>query len=346
MSIPIRNLYYLLTYAWDQRLDQSGMREVDAAACPNLNSLFARVLAHGVQHLLRRGMDRSYVLYQELTSRIRGRIDFALNARRQTWKEGKLECTYDELSHDVLHNRILKSSLLLLHHDPAVEKETRTTIARLIPSFSSVSAIDLHLSHFRRIQLHRNNRIYHFLLELCELIHRSYLPDRAVAGHHRFRDIQSDEKIMSAIFEKFVRNFAARHLEEASVSAMHVKWDAEAADTAAIDLLPVMKTDLTIERPGRKLILDCKYYREALKGNFDRQAFISGNLYQLHAYLANKSAHLGWEQASGMLLYPTNGIHLDHRFTLRGKHDIRIVTLDLNREWPQIHAQLLDLLDW
>ena len=338
MSIPVQNLYYLLTYAWDRRLNHGGMQGLDVTGCPNLNTLFARVLSHGVRQLLRRGMDRSYILREELTSRIRGRIDFPRSARRQTWESGKMECAYDELSHDVLQNRILKSALLILHRDPALAKDARLEVSRLLPSFENVASITLHSSCFRRIQLHGNNRTYRFLLQLCELIHRSYLPNRSSPGRHHFRDILDDERTMAAIFEKFVRHFAARHLVADRVSAMQIEWDATG------DSLPMMKTDVTIEWPDRKIILDCKYYREAMTGQYNAKGFRSGHLYQLYAYLTNQATVGGWESVEGILLYPTNGYHLDSRFTLRGRHPVRIVTLDLNQSWEKIHEDLLEIL--
>ena len=60
-------------------------------------------------------------------------------------------------------------------------------------------------------------------------------------------------------------------------------------------------------RPDRKLILDCKYYQEALVSRYDALRFRSGNLYQLNAYLTNKAVEPGWENVEGMLLYPSNG---------------------------------------
>jgi 5-methylcytosine-specific restriction enzyme subunit McrC len=338
MSIPVQNLYYLLTYAWDRRLDHGVMQGLDVNVCPNLNTLFARVISHGVRQLLRRGMDRSYVLHEELTSRLRGRIDFPRSARRQTWESGKMECAYDELSHDVPQNQILKSTLQILHQDRALAKDARIEVSRLLPSFEEVSSITLHSSCFRRIQLHGNNRSYRFLIQLCELIQRSYLPDRSQPGRHRFRDILIDERTMAVIFEKFVRHFAARHLLGANVSAMQIEWDASGHS------LPLMKTDVTIEWSNRKIILECKYYQKALIGQFITENFRSAHLYQLSTYLTNQAIISGWESAEGILLYPTNGIHIDSRFTLHGRHPIRIVTLDLNQPWKKIHDDLLEIL--
>jgi 5-methylcytosine-specific restriction enzyme subunit McrC len=148
---------------------------------------------------------------------------------------------------------------------------------------------------------------------------------------------------MAKVFEEFVRNFAGRHLLQATVSAMHIHWRATelGEDTAA--LLPRMITDVTVDWPDRKLILDCKYYQEALVSRYDALRFRSGNLYQLHAYLTNKAVESGWESVEGMLLYPSNGYQLDHTFTLHGKHRIRVATIDLGQPWSKIESHLLQI---
>ena len=150
---------------------------------------------------------------------------------------------------------------------------------------------------------------------------------------------------MARVFEDYVRNFARRHLPDATVSAMHIGWRATELNAATSAMLPRMATDVTIAWPHRKLILDCKYYQEALSYHFDALKFRSGNLYQLNAYLTNQAAVPGWETVEGMLLYPTNGYTLDHRFTLHGRHIIRMATIDLSQPWLAIEEVLLRLLN-
>lgn len=101
---------------------------------------------------------------------------------------------------------------------------------------------------------------------------------------------------------------------------------------------------MTAAWPKRKLILDCKYYQEALVTNYDALRFRSDHLYQLHAYLTNKAVEPGWENVEGMLLYPSNGYCFDHAFTLHGRHRLRVATLDLGQPWPAIEAELRRLL--
>ena len=341
--IPIANLYYLLAYAWDHKLSDAELVAIDADSCHDLNNLFAKILATAAHHLVRRGLDRTYVPFEEETPRIRGRIDFSASEKYQTRTRGKLICIYDELSPDVLHNRIVKATLRLLRNDQQVHADTRKRLAQTLEAFQEVGDLRVFPSHFNRVQLHRNNRAYRFLLHLCELIHASLLPDKFQDGTRRFRDFTRDEKVMAKVFEDFVRNFAIRHLPEATVSAMHINWQASELAEGTATVLPRMITDVTVAWPNRKLILDCKYYREALVSRYDAMRLRSGNLYQLNAYLTNKAVEAGWEYVEGMLLYPSNAYRFDHTFTLHGRHRVRVSTIDLQQAWTEIEADLLGL---
>jgi 5-methylcytosine-specific restriction enzyme subunit McrC len=344
-EIPISNLYYLLAYAWDHKLSEAELASIDADSCPDLNNLFAKILVSATHHLIRQGLDRSYVPFQEETSRIRGRIDFSASEKTQSRIRGKLACLYDELSPNVLHNQILKATLSVLRSDLKVSKDSRKQLAQSLEAFQEVGDLRVTPRHFHQVQLHRNNRAYRFLLNLCELIHASLLPEKASDGSRRFRDFTRDEKIMAKVFEDYVRNFASRHLPEATVSAMHIDWRTSGLNASTSAMLPRMATDVTIAWPNRKLILDCKYYQEALATHFHALKFRSGNLYQLNAYLTNQAAVPGWETVEGMLLYPTNGYTLDHCFTLHNRHVVRMATIDLSQQWQAIEQKLLGLLN-
>ncbi len=340
-SIPITNLYYLLAYAWDHKLSEADVVAIDADSCPDLNNLFARILGNAVHHLLRRGLDRSYVPFEEETPRIRGRIDFSASEKAQSRTRGKLVCVFDELSPDVLHNQILKATLRVLRDDKRVRADSRKRLGQSLEVFHEIRDLRVTPRHFHRVQLHRNNRAYRFILNVCELIHFSLLPEKSASGGRRFRDFTRDEKVMAKIFEDFVRNFAIRHLSGATVSALQINWRASDFGEGSSAMLPRMITDVTVAWPERKLILDCKYYQEALVCRYDALRFRSGNLYQLNAYLTNKAADPGWENVEGMLLYPSNGYHFDHVFKLHGRHQIRVSTLDLKKPWTIIHSDLL-----
>jgi 5-methylcytosine-specific restriction enzyme subunit McrC len=86
-SIPIRNVYYLLLYAWDQ-FTPKNQAEVGVESSFDLPNLLGRVLAEGTRRLLRRGSDRGYIgCVDELTGP-RGRFLLAEAIKRSSFVRG------------------------------------------------------------------------------------------------------------------------------------------------------------------------------------------------------------------------------------------------------------------
>lgn len=159
-------------------------------------------------------------------------------------------------------------------------------------------------------------------------------------GTSRFHDPLQDEKVMPRLFEEFVQNFAAIHLPAAKVRGqMRIRWDGS-WDEETAEVLPAMFVDVVVEHPERRLLLDCKFYREALVARYDRKRLHSSHLYQIVSYLRNQSTEPGWEEVEGVLLYPAVEHYLDHRFVLNG-HAVRVASIDLDRPWREIHEALL-----
>lgn len=342
-QIPIENLYYLLSYAWDHFRDGGGI-DVSATSCPDVENLMAKLLGSSIHHLSRTGFERDYLPITESTPRLKGRIHVAESYLGMTPQSGRMICEFDELSHDTPANRLLKSVAWRLLRAPTLTKDNRHALRAAFALIPEARIIPVTDSCFSRIQLHRNTRNYRYALGICQLIHRSLLPEEHT-GSRRFRDLLRDEITMSRLFEAFVKNFAIRHCPGSTVSAMTLQWQATEMSGTTADLLPQMITDVTIAWPQRKLILDCKYYQDALTEHHGNRKFKSANLYQLHAYLTNKAVEPGWEQAEGMLLYPTNGYRLDHSFLLHGRHRVRLCTIDLQQPWNAIERDLKQILN-
>ena len=251
-------------------------------------------------------------------------------------------CEFDELSHNILHNRILKTTISHLADNPNLEKETAALLHHQEKILNEINPIRITSRLFRKVRLHRNNRSYRFLLNICELIHDSLLPTEQ-QGQSRFRDFIRDEKRMPYLFESFVKNFYKREQKEFQVGAIQPKWNATGSEDA-LAVLPQMRTDVSLLSPDRSIILDCKFYKEALKSRFDSHRKLnSGNLYQLYTYL--KSAHHMslWENCEGILLYPSTSGVFDYQFQI-DSHQIRVSALNLNQTWSKISDQLLALL--
>ena len=121
-----------------------------------------------------------------------------------------------------------------------------------------------------------------------------------------------------------------------------IKWDV--AESAAEDAryLPDMVTDISMTTPQGYLVIDTKYYYEALKGQYDPKV-ISANLYQLFAYLKNlEKRGTDYRECAGLLLYPSVQQDLNLNYEIQG-HRISIRTIDLNEAWQEIHNNLLEI---
>jgi len=107
-----------------------------------------------------------------------------------------------------------------------------------------------------------------------------------------------------------------------------------------------MFTDITMRGPNRVLIIDAKYYHDALIARHEdaTKKIISSHLYQLYAYLSTwHHDHPGGPSPEGMLLYPTVCDPMDINLKIHG-FPVRVVTIDLAQPWQDIADDLGRLL--
>lgn len=342
MKVPILNLYYLLCYAWDM-LDEERVVDVSAEPFRSLPDLFARVLRTGVTHLLRRGLDRGYVLDAEDARYPRGKFDLATTFKRNLRVIGRVRCQYDEFQTDVLHNRIVRSTLQRLARCDDLDGGLRRDTVDLFHRLHQVSPVDLTPDVFDRVVIHRNNRFYAFLIEVCRILYQSLLVD-PVSGRTTFRDFLGDDRAMARLFERFVRNFYRREQSEFTCCSKRLPWTDVEGTSEDLAFLPGMRTDVTLRSTKRIIVLDTKYYASCVQSYQGSETIHPGHLYQLFAYLKNTpTADLLSEQLEGILLYPVVDQSLDLRYRLHG-HRLRIATLNLNSPWNEIRECLLGLI--
>ena len=348
MKIPILNIYYLLCYAWNQ-LEESSLVSVKTDDSTTLLDLFARVLISGTTHILKRGLDRGYITHSESIRGVKGKIDFDTTLKKQLLKNARVQCEYDELSYNVLHNQILKTTIKSLISEISIDRALRNELLSVYRALNEIEEIKLASTIFSRVQLHRNNYFYSFLINICEMVYNIYLVSEG-DGESKFRDFLRDRAAMARLFEAFVKNFYAKELTkidpEYKVGAENIKWDAVGLDDESMDYLPSMRTDISIKtpEPERYIIIDTKYYENALQTYYKKDTVRSTNLYQLFAYLKNiKIKGEDYHNCEGMLLYPTAGYDLDLNYEIQG-HKVSIKTINLAENWDAISRNLLNLI--
>ena len=338
-EIPIRNIYYLLLYAWE-KVPEGRAVDVEIADRADILDLVARIFESSLRHVVRRGLFQTYRTKTEEIAGVRGRLLVAPTVGRMLVQQGRAACEFDELSEDNLLNQILRATLRGLCATEDLDAGLRERLLGLDGRLYRVSRIELARAHFGQVQLQGTNGFYGFLLNLCRLIYDSILMSEE-KGPARFAEFAKDR--LPEIYERFVFGFYRRERPDLLVTRDEIRWDATEREPGSIQYLPLMRTDISLRSPNRCLVIDTKFYEEALKKRFDSEKVISGHLYQVYAYLKNLEPRGGVEaKAEAMLLYPTvnRKLRLDYDI---GGHRVRVCTVDLGANWRAISEELLAL---
>lgn len=343
MQIPIENIYYLLCYAWN-KLDEKDRVSVSIDDTTELLDLFAKVLINATRILLKRGIDKNYVPETAQFAGIKGKLELSQTLKSNSLFKQKTVCSFDEFSGNILTNQILVTTLERLIRTRNLDRELKSEIKKLLGMFEAIKRINLNTAVFKQVKLHRNNKFYGFVLNICQLIYENSLPSEK-SGEWLFADFLRDERRMNQLFEAFVRNFYRIEQSRFAVKSEIIRWDFEAADLSHYQYLPQMRTDITLETEESKIIIDAKYYRETMAVYYGREKVKSANLYQLFSYLINQQRNdRKTLTASGILLYPTIENEYDLSFKYHS-HDIHIKTINLNSSWKNIERRLKDLIN-
>ena len=342
MTIPVRNIYYLLCYAWSRigegKTVDPGEEDFDGPI-----DLFAKVLNDGVSRLISRGLDRDYLAVHEDIRGIKGKLDLATTLKRNLLLNGRAHCSFDEFSYDVPQNQILKATLRSLTLVESLNKELKQQSTLLFRKLGTISDIRLTAKMFHTVRIHRNNRFYRFLLHICHIIHENLLINEA-KGTVKFRDFRKDEKRMGKLFEEFVKNFY--RLETSyRVSPRNYSWIGREGSKMDLEYLPGMQTDIVLESSERTIIIDTKYYSKPLDTTlWGNRKIKSDHLYQIHAYVSNWPAKTPSDDPEGWLLYAAvDDRGFDFHYELGGRR-FRVCSINLSQEWNKIEKDLLLLV--
>jgi 5-methylcytosine-specific restriction enzyme subunit McrC len=342
VKIPIANIYFLLLYAWDV-LEEADLVDVAADESTNVLELFGRILNSGVRHATRKGIRQDYLAKQEEVRGVRGRLLIDRTIRTGSLQRGITVCETDHLTPNTITNQILRSTIRLLVQAPVLDETLRAELLGIYRRLAGIDILDASPALIRRIQLHRNPPFYRFLLSVCELVSRQ-VAVRPEDDGARFRGFD-ETKLLSEVFERFLFNFYRREQKTFTVKREQIRWYPVSGSPADLELLPVMRTDVSLQSASRQVVIDAKFYSETLRPRFDKQRIREAHLYQLFAYLSNiRAAQRRSVRVEGMLLYPQVDEAVSAKFEL---HDlpIRVETIDLTQSSKQIKQSLLALVE-
>jgi 5-methylcytosine-specific restriction enzyme subunit McrC len=226
-------------------------------------------------------MPRRYVGHEDDLRALRGRLDVIRQFTILAASPQKLACRFDELSHDIALNQIMKAAVRrLMSISRSAENQRRIT--ELLLAFDGVRDVPVRALAWDQVVLDRTNIAWAQLLNLAKLL----------LGN-RFQSTSAGEaEGFSLLFEmnKLFEEFVGRVLKRALVGTQyHVNLQGP-LDYALADIETgrrkfATKPDIVIsDANGPALIIDTKWKR--LKGAIDdpKQGVGQSDVYQMMAY--------------------------------------------------------------
>lgn len=151
---------------------------------------------------------------------------------------------------------------------------------------------------------------------------------------------REDKQLLEKYVENFKYCYAGLCLSNGMTEIVCKDFDIVLKANA---MLPVMQSDIMLQRGDRVLIIDAKYYEHSMQVQFNKHTLHSANLYQIFTYVKNKEYELREmdHTVSGMLLYAKTDeeIYPNNVYQMSG-NQITVRTLDLNLPFTEIAEQL------
>jgi 5-methylcytosine-specific restriction enzyme subunit McrC len=348
-GIPIRNLWHMLLYAWNELPASSPITPGDVENAPTLDALFALVLIRSMQQRLRLGLGHAYVNEAKTLRGVRGRVNFSESIKDHSFEKGEANCNFQQYSANEPRNQIILSTISRLiqagEFGPYKSEADaiRHRLRRLARNLSGIESIELTPALIGRLLSVENDRDYRLMLSVCELIRQRQMPLEE-PGTHPLPGLDRDSLVLYRIYERFVASFYRMNLQGWDVDAQkRLDWHAEETN----DHLPVMVPDLVLQEQetGRMIVLDTKFTAGSLVENqWGKPVHDSSHLYQMYAYLRSQE-HLStaYRTATGILLYPSAQYRFSESIQLQ-EHLIRMECVDLVSPWPEVERQLLEII--
>lgn len=337
MQIPIRNIYFLLSYAW-KYYKPSDLRKIDLKDYKNDTEFFAEIFDLTLSKYVKKGLHRDYIEKEETLRTIKGKVDFNTTLKTLGFRAKKINCIYDIYSPDNSINQLIYSTIHTVLKSK-IGSQLKHSIKKKIVFFNNVSRIKIDKVLINKVRPVRGNSTLNFLINIAKYIHYNLGFDEK-EGKYDLGDFVKNKSGMAAVFENFTLNFYRSKLPQSKVGSEFIKWDSDVEDAS----YPTMKTDITIRTENKVTVIDTKYYDNMFQYHYlnpSKPKFRSANIYQLYTYLNNLKEDI---EIEGMLLYPTTTSTIRNERMVSGKR-IMINNINLNQEWREIEEEMIGLIE-
>jgi 5-methylcytosine-specific restriction enzyme subunit McrC len=313
-KVAIRRLLFLAGYAqhgaaW--RLEDVPLQE-DAGLVP----VMAQILWRQVERATRQGLLSGYVVIEETSYVLRGRLREAEQLHRHYGLPVPLETRHDDFTADIPENQILRAACEQMLLVPGVDAQSALMLRRLLRDFADITPVDRRKA-VPAWQPDRLNARYHVALRVAELVLRAASAEQG-SGDVTVNGFLLD---MPRLFEDFV-TAALREVLARTYGGRVDGQDPLLFDEAGqVRVLP----DIVWKQNGTAVaVADAKYKAEKP----------ADDLYQLLAYCTVLGLRCGH------LIYAMGSEQAAHHVVRQSGTEIICHTLDLEVESDVLLGQM------
>ncbi len=260
----------------------------------DLLEILIRLFCDRLHELVRRGLPRRYVGCEDDLPTLRGRLDVVRQFTVLAATPQKLACRYEELSPDILLNRIMKTAVTRLTRVARAESNRRK-LRELGLAFADVEALPPGAVPWDRLHLDRTNRTWRVALNFAKLLLGNRFQTTSSGGTEGISLMFE----MNTLFEEFIGREMRAALEKHGYEVRLQGPRRHALERRDADGHFITKPDIVVARDGEiELVVDTKWKR--ISPTQPHFGVSSSDAYQMLAYARVYTCN------RILLLYPHN----------------------------------------
>ena len=322
-SMNTNNLQKLIAYAFE--LDDIIIPENEIQFHSDDNYLIDILITFFLrkcQKLLRQGLLKSYITYQNDVTFLRGKLLLKQQIVNSVRHKPIFSCEYDELEYNNLENQILLFCLrrsYRITNSNSLKKEIRKLVSQFLGFFDDRQ---IKLDDFEKVNYTRLNQHYEEIHELCKLIISAIGIDDF---YRKTRHVTSSFFVdMDMVFEKFI----TRLFEE--YYSLQYRLESQKNKKAWLNddgTYSNIRTDILLTNSqNQKKIIDTKYKRKLSRDD----------LYQIGFYIHE------YKETTGYAILPKYSDSNDQIRTIVSKEQkitIKVRTIDVDETIALVYSK-------
>lgn len=263
-KIPIENIWVLMFYASDLRLQQEITRGMIEQHPKQLLREIARLFCQQVSKVLHRGeLQIAFQTTGGRVSRVRGKIDHLRTERGQLLRKGEIYCHYDRLSYDIPRYRYVLAALRVLSRQ-SLNRETAVQVGQLQHHLQQLGVTEeAHIEGRYRLENFSSREEEDLRMVLmAQLIFHMGIPTTQVqSGCFYFNEADDrDQAWLRRLFEKAIAGFYRFWLNPNDwrvTVGNYLSWQIDSPISPQLAaILPKMKVDITLfDRHSEQLLI-------------------------------------------------------------------------------------------